>query len=272
MSLLTIGEFAQRTRLSVKALRLYDQLGLVTPARVDASSGYRLYSPSQVDDARLVGLLRRIGMPLAEISALQALPPAQAADAVTAFWTRQESITSERAELVRYLTARLQGQEPAMYQIDLHAIGERKLLTITRHVHIDAMEAFVGEARARLLTAAPRLPGYQGNPFITYHGEVSQDSDGPVEFSRPVAADTSADILAGLPGTELRTEPAHQAASVRIEPGLSWAQTLPAFDALTRWVSEHQRQPRPGIRQVAITDLTAQPPRLVALDLTVSLR
>ena len=42
MALLTIGEFAHRTRLSVKALRLYDQLGLVTPAMVDASSGYRL--------------------------------------------------------------------------------------------------------------------------------------------------------------------------------------------------------------------------------------
>jgi DNA-binding transcriptional MerR regulator len=272
MSLLTIGEFAHRTRLSVKALRLYDQLGLVTPAMVDASSGYRLYSAGQVENARLVGLLRRIGMPLAEISALLALPPASAAAAVTAFGARQETIASGRRELVRYLTGQLSGQEPAMYQIDVHSIPERKLLTMTRHVHIDAMEAFVEEARARLLTAAPRLPGHEGAPFITYYGEVSDDSDGPVEFSRPVAADTSEDILAGLPGAELRTEPAHEDASVRIKPGLSWAQTLPALDALTRWISEHQREPRPGIRQVAITDLTAQPPELLALDLTVSLR
>jgi hypothetical protein len=62
MSLITIGEFAHRTRLSAKALRLYDQLGLVVPAQVDAVSGYRLYSADQVESARLVGLLRWIGM------------------------------------------------------------------------------------------------------------------------------------------------------------------------------------------------------------------
>jgi PPM family protein phosphatase len=38
---MSIGEFARRSRLSAKALRLYDELGLLPPARVDASSGYR---------------------------------------------------------------------------------------------------------------------------------------------------------------------------------------------------------------------------------------
>lgn len=56
MSLIAIGEFSHRTRLSPKALRLYDQLGLVVPARVDAFSGYRFYSPDQVESARLVGM------------------------------------------------------------------------------------------------------------------------------------------------------------------------------------------------------------------------
>jgi len=36
-----IGEFARRSRLPPKALRLYDELGLVRPARVDTASGYR---------------------------------------------------------------------------------------------------------------------------------------------------------------------------------------------------------------------------------------
>ena len=39
MTFMTIGDFAERTRLSPKALRRYDQLGLVVPAQVDASSG-----------------------------------------------------------------------------------------------------------------------------------------------------------------------------------------------------------------------------------------
>jgi len=72
---LTIGEFARAARLSPKALRLYDELGLLTPARVDPASGYRLYEPGQLERARLVAWLRRLGMPLARIrDALDGLP------------------------------------------------------------------------------------------------------------------------------------------------------------------------------------------------------
>ncbi|MEV8633082.1 MerR family DNA-binding transcriptional regulator [Streptosporangium sp. NPDC051023] len=41
--LLTIGAFARAARLSPKALRLYDELGLLLPAAVDGDSGYRFY-------------------------------------------------------------------------------------------------------------------------------------------------------------------------------------------------------------------------------------
>ena len=41
MEEVSIGEFARRSRLSVKALRLYDELGVLVPARVDETSGYR---------------------------------------------------------------------------------------------------------------------------------------------------------------------------------------------------------------------------------------
>ena len=45
VKLLTIGEFARESRLSPKALRLYDQLGLLRPCRVDEWTGYRYYAP-----------------------------------------------------------------------------------------------------------------------------------------------------------------------------------------------------------------------------------
>jgi PPM family protein phosphatase len=44
---MTIGEFARRSSLSPKALRLYDELGLLSPARIDEHSGYRHYQPVQ---------------------------------------------------------------------------------------------------------------------------------------------------------------------------------------------------------------------------------
>ena len=66
---MSIGEFARLSRLSAKALRLYDELGLLPPARVDPDSGYRWYAAGQLDNARLVASLRQIGVPLAQIHA-----------------------------------------------------------------------------------------------------------------------------------------------------------------------------------------------------------
>jgi len=61
--LLSIGVFARRSWLSMRALRLYERLGLLTPDRVDPGSGYRWYRESQVDTARLIALLRRLDTP-----------------------------------------------------------------------------------------------------------------------------------------------------------------------------------------------------------------
>ena len=61
MGLMTSGEFASASGLSRKALRLYDELGLLRPTVVDPATGYRLYAPAQLEQARLVAWLRRLG-------------------------------------------------------------------------------------------------------------------------------------------------------------------------------------------------------------------
>jgi DNA-binding transcriptional MerR regulator len=67
---MSIGEFARQSRLSAKALRLYDELGLLPPAQVDEDSGYRFYEPGQLKQARLIAALRQLQVPLAEIKAI----------------------------------------------------------------------------------------------------------------------------------------------------------------------------------------------------------
>jgi PPM family protein phosphatase len=114
VKLLTIGEFARLSRLSPKALRLYDELGLLRPCRVDEWSGYRYYSPSQLDRARLVGWLRRIGMPLAQIGAVVESPPAEAAGSVAAFLRVTEADFAERQRLAQFLITYLSEGATAM--------------------------------------------------------------------------------------------------------------------------------------------------------------
>jgi len=61
--LMSIGRFARVSGLSIHALRHYDDVGLLTPAEVDAASGYRRYRSSQIRSARLIQSLRWIDLP-----------------------------------------------------------------------------------------------------------------------------------------------------------------------------------------------------------------
>jgi DNA-binding transcriptional MerR regulator len=114
MALLTIGAFAKASRLSPKALRLYDNLGLLRPARTDPLIGYRLYAPEQLTQARLVAWLRRLGMPLARIRVVCALPPPDAATEVAAYWRHVEAETEARCELANFLVDHLSGKDTDM--------------------------------------------------------------------------------------------------------------------------------------------------------------
>lgn len=68
ITLRSIGDMARHSGLTVSALRFYDGAGVLAPAFVDPDSGYRWYDDDQLRDARLVAGLRRVGMPLADIS------------------------------------------------------------------------------------------------------------------------------------------------------------------------------------------------------------
>lgn len=112
--LVTIGEFARLSRLSAKALRRYDELGLLPPALVDPVNGYRYYDPAQVEGARLVAWLRRIGMPLSRIGRVVALDAGAAAVEIRAYWARVEAETAARRDLAMYLVGHLSAEGRTM--------------------------------------------------------------------------------------------------------------------------------------------------------------
>ena len=72
--LLTIGDFSRMTHLSVKALRHYHDVGLLEPAEVDRSSGYRFYDAGQVPVAQVIRRFRDLGMPVDEVRAVLTAP------------------------------------------------------------------------------------------------------------------------------------------------------------------------------------------------------
>lgn len=160
MGFLTIGGFARLAGLSPKALRLYDELGLLTPASVDPESGYRYYDPAQLERARLVAWLRRLGMPLARIRTICELGPAGAAEAVAAYRDQILAEAAARDRLATFLADYLSGRGTAMSDTQ-SALGIRYAARtdtgIARTSNEDA--AYAG---SRLLAVADGMRGPVG--------------------------------------------------------------------------------------------------------------
>lgn len=97
--LFTIGEFSRLARISVRMLRHYDERGLLPPASVDASSGYRSYAPGQLRTAARICALRDAGFPVAEIGRL--LPLLDQASVVRQALAEQRARLEADAEDVR---------------------------------------------------------------------------------------------------------------------------------------------------------------------------
>ncbi len=70
--LFSIGEFSQISGLSVKALRFYDENGLLKPAQVDAGTGYRFYDAAATERAWVIARLRELQFSLGDIAAILA--------------------------------------------------------------------------------------------------------------------------------------------------------------------------------------------------------
>jgi DNA-binding transcriptional MerR regulator len=138
---LSIGEFSARSRLSPKALRLYQELGLLEPAAVDPDTGYRFYELAQLEQAHLVALLRRIALPLAVIKAILALEPAAAARQIATYWEGVEAKHDARRNLAGYIIDLLSGREHVMYDVATRTVPARSLLCQLRHV-ADEEETF----------------------------------------------------------------------------------------------------------------------------------
>lgn len=69
-TMMKIGEMARINKVSVAALRLYDEMELLRPVYVDPDSGYRYYSIHQTARLDMIQYMKELGMSLAEIKTI----------------------------------------------------------------------------------------------------------------------------------------------------------------------------------------------------------
>nr|WP_225987609.1 MerR family transcriptional regulator [Streptomyces spectabilis] len=278
---MSIGAFARRTRLSAKALRLYDRQGLLTPAYVDETTGYRYYLPEQVERARTVALLRRLDMPLADIAALVRLDGERAAEALTGYWARVEERHAGQRTLADYLRGRLSGRSTTLYgnfEVKTVEVPGTPVICETRHLFNQELPPWIDAAHGRLERAAEEAcGGITAAPFVIYHAEVTEESDGPAEACVPVADLDAARAWVAAQGQArdlaARVEPAHRLAYVRITKAqVAYPQIVAAFDAVEEWIARQGLRQAGPCREVYFTDWDAAGPGDEVCDVAYPVR
>jgi DNA-binding transcriptional MerR regulator len=236
---LTIGEFARRSFLSPKALRLYDRQGLLVPAKVDPHSGYRFYWEEQLATARLISRLRQLDMPLAIVQSLVERDPPQQAEGLARWWDDVEARIDAQRELMTWLLISLSGREIPLDQfvVEERAVPATTVICEQRHVNAFDLPAWLEARTAYLVDIALQHGGLADRFFVIYHGEVSEDSNGPVEICVPVDPNHSATLA-----VPTRVDPAHHEAFTRLRKRqVAYPQILTGYDAVEQWTVHNQR-------------------------------
>jgi DNA-binding transcriptional MerR regulator len=149
-TMLTIGEFSRMTHLSVKALHHYHDVGVLEPATVDPSSGYRIYAADQVAAAQVIRRLRDLGMPLDSIRAVLLAPDLAARNReITAHLARMERQLEQTQAAVSGLRALLSGPAPRP-RIEFRTIPAVTALAIAEVVTVADVMAWGDEAMGEL--------------------------------------------------------------------------------------------------------------------------
>jgi DNA-binding transcriptional MerR regulator len=242
---LSIGQFGRLSQLSRKALRLYDERGLLVPARIDPASGYRYYARQQVASARRIRLLRHMAMPLETIAAVLAAwddDPAAARQLIQRHVKHMEEQASTAQLAARLL---LEEMTPVKERKMSFTFVEKEMpaqtvVSIRRHITIPAYHEWMMPALRQLwdhVKAAGAEPA--GDPIALYYGPVNEDDDGPVELCVPFTGTV-------MPEGEIKVRelPAHRALQVTTFGEYNeWPKLMELWNALGRTVHEQNLEP-----------------------------
>jgi DNA-binding transcriptional MerR regulator len=133
--MLKIGEFSKLSRVSVRMLRHYDEIGLLKPAEIDRFTDYRYYREDQLPTAGRIAALKDMGFSLADI--VRILEVYDDRDKLEQFFSARqkelEALSKDTAYKLTLLDAarkRLRKEEDMSYNVTLKTIPERYAATV----------------------------------------------------------------------------------------------------------------------------------------------
>jgi DNA-binding transcriptional MerR regulator len=168
--LLSIGRFSRLSGLTVKALRHYDEIGLLRPARVDEATGYRYYSLAQARDAEAIRRLRSLEVPLDEIAGLLQADDARLRQRLAVHRARIEGHAVETQRILAELDELINGEEKLVpdttrteSKLEVVDVRDRQVLLARERTDTDSISEVIPrlimETHARLQESGGRFVG-----------------------------------------------------------------------------------------------------------------
>lgn len=229
---MTIGDFAALTHLSIRTLRHYHQAGVLEPAEVDPSSGYRRYTREQIATARVIHRLRELDLPLPQVKTIMATDdPAQRSSIIAEHLQRLEAELARTRSAVTALHRLLQPEPDPV--VELRTLPARHVAAVRSSVDHDDVLDWYDSALAVLNAAVPPA-ARRGALSGRYANALFAEGTGSVSLEYTVDHDARVNALAGVEVLEL---PAVELAVVVHEGDHGTIDET--YSRLGTWVREH---------------------------------
>jgi len=240
-----IGEFSKIVGISIKALRLYHEKGLLVPEAVDDQTGYRYYGASSVTRARAIVRLKEMLVPLETIGEILDCYEDEA-NLVTFFTRHRDEIAARVAALKGVVTTldAIISQErkaQAMLNDSEFEVEEKTVDTLLiASIRWKGKYRDCGQAFSKLYGAMGRY--VCGKPMDLYYDEGHREDDADVESAVP--------IRKGKPveGITIRELPGGKAISLMHKGPYDLVGR--AFEKLTDYAQQHQLRTATPVRQI----------------------
>lgn len=251
--LVPIGRFSTMTRLSVKALRHYADIGLLVPAEVDGSSGYRYYRLVQANRAEAIRLLRSVDMSLDDIAdVLDETEPENARKLLIAHRQHLLERLADQERMLSYLERLIEQEDILMpYDVTAKQVPDTHIVATKRRVTLDDVGEAIGQGFGAVAAAAGGPPA--GAPFVVFHDVIDENTDGTVEMCFPVVGPMD------LAGEVYATTLAATMVATTMHKG-PYQEVSPAYHSITAWVTEHGHEFTGPPREIYLNDPTTVEP------------
>lgn len=236
--MLKIGDFSKLSRISIRMLRYYDEMGLLVPKQTDHYTNYRYYNEEQLADAGRIISLKNMGFSLSTMKEIMKNydDPKALSDFLVVKHTEiqaEEAEIKQRLLLLETAIKRLREDDKVMnYNVILKAIPKRYVASVRKTIPSYNQEEILWKILMSETAALEMTPEDNCCSLAVFHDEGYKDSDVDIEIQMSVKG-----IYENTENVIFKTVPEVQTASATYKG--SYEQITEVNQTVANWVRDN---------------------------------